>query len=147
LARSDPPLVLELRASRGFRIGLVVFAGAALAAVLMAELPVSIAAPLALLAMVASVRAWRSQAALDGLHLRLSTDGSLDWRDAEGHEGQGRLAAHARVGPLVALDLRESAGRIRRWAIWRDMLDADAWRRLQVALARAPSADSYKDGP
>jgi hypothetical protein len=126
-------------------MGVAAVTTAAIGAVLLADLPVSIATPLAVFALLAGVKAWRAQDALDGLRLRLCADGSLDWRDAAGREGQGRLAGHARVGPLVALDQRDPAGRVRRWAIWRDMLDADAWRRLQVALAHAPSADSYKD--
>jgi hypothetical protein len=145
LARSEAPLVLETRASRGFRLGLVALAAAALGAVLMADLPLAIAPPLALFVALATLRAWRSHAWAAALRLRLSADGMLDWRDAAGAEGQGRLASSARVGPLVALEVREPSGKQRRIALWRDMLDADAWRRLQVALARRPSADSYND--
>ena len=144
MARSDPPLVLELRASRAYRAGLAVAVIAAVGAVLLADLPVSIATPLAMFALLVGVGAWRAQATLDGLRLRLSEDNALDWRDASGAEGQGRLAAHARVGPLVALIARGPAGR-RRFAIWRDMLDAEAWRRLNAALARRRGADSYRD--
>lgn len=144
MARSDPPLVLELRDSRGYRIGLALAVAAAVAAVVLADLPVSIAAGLAVFALLAGVRAWKRQARLGGLRLRLAEDDMLDWRDASGAEGQGRLASHARVGPLVALTVRAPDGR-RRFAIWRDMLDADAWRRLNAALARRRGADSYRD--
>jgi hypothetical protein len=144
LARSDPPLVLELRGSRGFAAGLVVAVAAAIGALLLADLPVSMATALAMFALFVGVRAWRTQAALAGLRLRIAEDDHLDWREATGAEGQGRLASHAQVGPLVALGVRGPAGR-RRFAIWRDMLDADAWRRLNAALARRRGADSYRD--
>lgn len=146
MARSEAPLVLETRASRGFQLGLVALAAAALSAVLMADLPLAIAPPLALFVLLVAIRAWRDHAQVAGMRLRLSADGTLDWRDPAGKEGQGRLASSARVGPLVALAVREASGPTRRIALWRDMLDADAWRRLQVALARTPSADSYNDG-
>jgi xanthosine utilization system XapX-like protein len=144
LASSEPPLVLELRTSRGFGAGLAVAVAAAIVAVLLADLPVSIAIALGMLGLFAGARAWQTQAALAGLRLRIGEDGSVDWRTRAGAEGQGRLASHARVGPLVALSVRGAAGR-RRFAIWRDMLDADAWRRLNAALARRRGADSYRD--
>lgn len=146
MARSEAPLVLEPRASRGFQVGLVALAAAACAAVAMADLPLAIAPPLLLFVALATLKAWRSHARVAALRLRLAADGMVDWRDGSGAEGQGRLASSARVGPLVALDVREPSGKPRRIALWRDMLDADAWRRLQVALARRPSADSYNDG-
>jgi hypothetical protein len=144
LARSDPPLVLELRASRGFAAGLVVAVAAAVGALLLADLPVSMATVLAMFALFVGVRAWRTRATLVGLRLRIAEDDRVDWREGTGAEGQGRLASHARVGPLVALTVRDAKGR-RRFAIWRDMLDADAWRRLNAALARRRGADSYRD--
>lgn len=141
---SAPPLVLELRASRGFGAGLAIAAGGALLAVLLADLPVSIATAIGVTVVVGAARAWKGHAALAGSALRLDADGLLAWRDAGGAEGQGRLEDHALLGPLLTLGAREASGRRRRFALWRDMTDADAWRRLRVELAHRHGADSYK---
>jgi hypothetical protein len=141
---SAPPLVLELRASRGFAAGLAIAAGGALLAVLLADLPVSIASAIGVTVVVGAARAWQGHAALAGTALRLDAEGVVAWRDAAGVEGQGQLVEHALLGPLLTLGAREPSGRRRRFALWQDMADADAWRRLRVELAHRRGADSYK---
>jgi hypothetical protein len=144
LARFEAPLVLELRASRGFRAGLAVAVAAAVGAVLLSDLPRALAVVLVGFALIVGGHAWRAQERLSGLHLRLSADGAIDWRRPDGLEEHGRLCDHARVGLLAALTARATDGRLRRFAVWRDMLDPEGWRRLNAALARKGAADSYK---
>jgi hypothetical protein len=141
---SAPPLVLELRASRGFGAGLAMAALMAVLATVLADLPVSIASAVGVTVVVGAARAWRTHAALAGTSLRLDAEGHLAWRDAAGAEGSGRLGDHTLLGPLVAIGVREASGRHRRFALWQDMTDADAWRRLRVDLAHRRAADSYK---
>jgi hypothetical protein len=141
---SAPPLVLELRASRAFAAALATAAGLALFALLLTDLPVSIASAIGVTVVVGAARAWKGHAALAGTALRLDADGLLAWRDAAGAEGQGPLTDHALLGPLVTMAAREPSGRRRRFALWQDMTDADAWRRLRVDLAHRHGADSYK---
>jgi hypothetical protein len=144
LARFEAPLVFELRASRGFRAGLALAVAAAVGAVLLSDLPRALAVVLVGFALFVGGRAWRAQERLSGLFLRLSADDAIDWRRPDGVEGHGRLCDHARLGPLAALTARATDGRLHRFAVWRDMLEPDGWRRLNAALARRGAADSYK---
>ncbi len=137
--------MLELAAPRGFGVALAVTLALAVLAIALAEMPLSIALIAGVLALLVAARAWRIQTRLVGGSIRLDADGTLRWRDAAGTEGQGRLSQHTVLGPLLALQATAEAGGRERFAVWRDMIDADAWRRLRVDLLHRHAADSYRD--
>ena len=144
MSRSEAPLRLELRASRGFGLGLALLAVLAVGALLLADLPLSIAMVAAVGAVLLAARVWRQHAVLAGTALRLDADGTLRWRNATGTDSSGRLSQHTLLGPLITLEAIDEARQRTRFALWQDMLDADAWRRLRVDLVHRGKADSYK---
>ncbi len=137
--------MLELAAPRGFGIALAVTLALAVLALALADLPLSIALIAGVLALLVAARAWRQQMRLVGGSIRLDADGTLRWRDAAGTEGRGQLSRFTVLGPLLALQATAEAGGPQRFALWRDMADADAWRRLRVDLLHRHAADSYRD--
>ncbi len=137
--------MLELSSPRAFGAALALSVGLAVAATWLAELPLSIALVASVLCALVALRAWRLQTRLVGGSIRLDADGTLRWRDATGTEGQGQLSQHTVLGPLLALEAIAHPGGRQRFALWRDMADADAWRRLRVELLHRRAADSYKD--
>lgn len=145
MSSSAPPIVLELRAPRGFGVALAGTLALAVLAIVLGDLPLSIALIAGVLAVLVAARAWRMQTRLVGGSIRLDADGTLRWRDAAGAEGRGQLSQHTVLGPLLALEATADAGGQLRFALWRDMVDADAWRRLRVDLLHRRAADSYKD--
>jgi hypothetical protein len=137
--------VLELAAPRAFGAALALSVLLAVGAIWLADLPLPVALVASVLAALFALRGWRMQTRLVGGSIRLDADGTLRWRDAAGTEGHGRLSQHTVLGPLLALEAIAQPGGRRRFALWRDMADADAWRRLRVDLLHRRAADSYKD--
>lgn len=92
---------------------------------------------LAVVVLLVGVRAWSRQSRWTGAFLRLRRDGTAEWQrpDREG-ERRGRLVAHWHAGALVALVFEHADGRPRRerFALWRDQVDPEAWRRLLILL-------------
>lgn len=137
--------MVELVAPRAFGVALVLALALAIAGMVAADLPLSMQLPGGVIAMLVALRAWRTQNRLVGGSIRLDADGTLRWRDAAGTDGCGRLSQHTVLGPLLALEAATETGGRQRFALWRDMVDADGWRRLRVDLLHRHAADSYKD--
>jgi hypothetical protein len=134
-----------LRPSRSFPIAVSGIACLTVLAIWMSGVPASIAAAMSVAAVLVAAGAWRRQRGLAGGVLRLHVDGSLNWYASDGSELVGRLVDHAVLGPIITLALGPEQGRRRRFALIRDMVDADTWRRLRVALLHRHAADSYRE--
>lgn len=134
---SATPVELQPGAPRLYAVLLTIAALAAVISVLVSGLPIPVQVLLALLTLVIAARAWKSQSRWTGARVRLHRDGSGDWKRAGmPAELRGRLVAHWQGGPLVTLVLQAEGGigEHVRLALWRDQIDADAWRRLVILL-------------
>ena len=145
MSRYAAPISFELRTSRGYTGGLTLTAALAIVACALADLPSWLMWLLALSCVLTTVLALRAHLLLNGASMRLHADGAVRWRDRSGSEDHGHLLHHVRLGPLIAVELRLENGRKRRLALWRDMTDADSWRRLRVDLAHRNETNSYTD--
>lgn len=135
---SAPVCRIHWRGSRGLACALALLGLSAPLATLASGCPISIAAPVSLLAVLQGARLARREltrpavwlsipgnhapATLDGIEMR---DLRLRWR-----------------GPLACLEWREPSGRSRRLHGWPDVLDAAARRELRLACEARRHAGS-----
>jgi hypothetical protein len=137
LTTSAAPVELRPGLPRAYAALLASATVAALVAIAISGLPPVLRLALAPLPVVLAWRAWARQHAFTGAVLRIDGEGRAEWRGPSDHGPvSGRLVAHWQAGPVAALVLAAAgAGSPRaRIAIWRDQVDADAWRRLSILL-------------
>lgn len=144
MTSAAPPV--ELRPGRS-RLYVALLSAATLAtvvAVAISGVPSGVKLALAVLVALLAGRAWRRQAASAGITIRLSADGCAEWAlPGGGPTTRGRLVAHWQAGPVAALVLAAAAAGRPRWrvAIFRDQVDAEAWRRLAILLRHRRRGD------
>jgi hypothetical protein len=144
LTSAAPPVELRPGRSRLYAALLSAVTLAAVVAVAISGVPLALKFALAALAVLLAGRAWRRQAATAGITVRLSADGGAEWVSPDaGPTTRGRLVAHWQAGPVATLVLAAAPAGRPRWrvAIFRDQVDAEAWRRLAILLRHRRRGD------
>jgi hypothetical protein len=133
---SVTPLSVELGPPRAWR---AVIAVACVAAIAGCGFVVASAGPLVLLAAacigVAGI-AWRGAGRWQGVRLVFDAGGGLELRQPDGSVRQVELDHGIHLGALLVIVVRRRDGRRDDVVVWRDQVDADAWRRLKVRVDR-----------
>lgn len=115
------------------RAGLILGASSlSLFALVRTELPGSLSGLISLCVIGLAVHAWRRRPALNRLD-RID-DGRIRLHTANGRTVVGAFEPDYCSGFYCAFTLHDPLNGSQRYGLFRDELDADAWRRLRVAL-------------
>lgn len=139
--KSVPAIAFDYRPSRGLLFGVLIIAGAALAAIVFCGLAAGWKFGLAALAAVYAGHAFRAW--LRPPFVRVVWHSAGHWRlhDARGGEQAGEFAHAVTLGVLIVLVLKIATTRTAAFVLLPDNCDAETRRRLRVRLARADSRD------
>lgn len=144
---SVTPLSVELGRPRAWR---AVMACACVAAISGCAFTVESKALVVVLAVsciaIAAV-AWRRAGRWQGVRLVFAAGGGLELRQPDGSAQQVDLEHGIHLGPLLVIVVRRRDGRRDDVVVWRDQVDADAWRRLKVRVDRRHDGRQNTDSP
>lgn len=129
------PLNLSLRPSRFLALLFLAMHGAALAAALLAALPLWLGLVAAvLLAVSAGLGLLRLSGPRSIGALLLRADGRLEWTRRNGERGEAAVSAQSTVTAALVVLLLQSASRSEALLILPDSLDSEALRSLRLWL-------------
>lgn len=134
--KSAPTIAFDYRPSRRIAVAAALVCIGAVVALWLSGLPLAARVPLSLAVLVSGACALRRHGKPRFRRIARRKSG---WTlvDALDGEHPATLAAHARLGNLLTLDFRHSAGQRFRPLLAPDNLDPDTRRRLILLLARA----------
>ncbi len=133
---SAPAITLDLAPSRRLALGAVAIAVLALVAIAASGMPPVI--KLVSMLVAVSIAAVSIRRHLRPGWTRMTCD-RAGWQLVDAASGvvPVTLRGHARLGPLVSLDFAVPDRPCFRFVVDRAAVDAEAWRRLVLALARS----------
>lgn len=141
------PPVVPLRLSPSLRIGAVLAHVMPLSALLAPEVPGWARMLVCVIVAASAWRGYRHVRRIHDDHLRLKTEGAPELSHASNAAAAEVLPSSTDMGPLIVLHLRDGDGRIHRYPLTPDGMDAEQWRGLKIwfrwrAKNAAPSPEA-----